>query len=136
MSAIMFEENAQRQVALILDPLFGERCIPLLRQMPVWLVDSVDNRRAADMVRREGRDGAMNELTTFPARGSELPVQACERMLPSLDEHHDGDSQRPAYNTLQVIGVGLDDISRSSFHAVGFDQFLPTDTGFIAIKRA
>lgn len=121
-----------RRVALVLDPNFGQECQRLLKLMPIWIVDSITNRKAVDDI-REGERNESN-LTTFQARDGESPAAMCERIVQSLDDHYNERSQSPEYAELNVIGVQLDEVKRPIFHELGFSEFSRTPGGFVARK--
>lgn len=128
----MLEKNCQ--VALVLDRNFGEGLIPLSELMPVWIIDSLQNRAVVEKIRNTGSSGTARLVTTFPARELEPLEMTCERILQSLDEHHNDCSQTPGYSELNVIGVSLGEVSLKPFLELNFDQFLRTDKGFNAKK--
>jgi hypothetical protein len=128
----MFEKN--NQDALVLEPGFGENLISLGKQMPIWIIDSTQNRSVVEKIRNTEFFKA--EITTFQARKQESLAMACERILQSLDEHYNECSQTPGYSELMVIGVSLDDVSLKPFLELNFNQFLRTATGFIAKKSS
>jgi hypothetical protein len=122
-----------RRVALVLDPNFGKECSRLVARMPVWVVDSVANRTAVDAIRK-GESGNDSDLTTFQARGGESLAAMCERIVQSLDDHYNEQSQSPGYAELNVIGVQLNEVSMPIFHELGFSEFSRTPGGFLAKK--
>lgn len=120
------------QVALVLKDDFGEALFPLSACMPVWIIDSSDNRSIVETIRNSSEAG--ETITTFPKREPESLGVACERIMQSLDEHHNECSQTPGYKELVIIGVSLGDVSLKPFLELGFIHFLATTTGFIAKK--
>jgi hypothetical protein len=47
----MFHES--ELVGVVVDPAFGDKLAELSKGMPVWIADTVINRRAAEHVRRD-----------------------------------------------------------------------------------
>lgn len=131
---MLIEEKSSR-VALVLEPMFGDECISLRELMPVWIIDSPQNRAAVDKIRNSRLPGK-SEVTTFQKREGESLVMACGRIVQSLDDHYDEHSQTPGYTELNVIGVSLGEVSLSQFLELNFDEFVRTATGFIAKKSA
>lgn len=119
-----------RKVALVLDPDFGEQLIPWAEAMPVWVIGSPCNRLTIDRLRLAD---ALS-ITTFDAKEAESYELTCERIVHSLDQHHDGYAQSPEYNELNVIGVSLGSILLKGFLELGFDLFEQTPSGFVAKK--
>lgn len=117
----------------MLEPMFGDECVSLHELMPVWIIDSPQNRIAVEKIRKSG---GLNEadVTTFQAKEGESLVKACERIVQSLDDHYNEHSQTPGYSELAVIGVSLGDVSLRPFLELNFDEFVRTATGFIAKK--
>ncbi|WP_426173001.1 hypothetical protein [Massilia sp. TWR1-2-2] len=120
------------QVVLVLDPKLSETDFFLTDGMPLWIVESAQNRTVVEKIRSAGN--APDSITFFPLRGNESPRTACERIVQSLDEHHDECSQTPAYDELTVVGVGIDEVSLAPFVELGFTQFQVSTLGFIAKK--
>lgn len=124
------------QVALVLERDFGEELISLSEHMPVWIIDSLQNRPVVEKIRNTKSSGAAEIITTFQAGDLESLEMACERIVQSLDEHHNDYSQTPGYSELMVIGVSLGDVSLKPFLELNFDQFSRTNKGFIAKKHS
>lgn len=124
------------QVALVLERDFREELIPLIERMPVWIIDSPQNLPVVEKIRNTKLSGTAEIITTFQARDLESLEMACERIVQSLDEHHNDCSQTPGYSELMVIGVSLGNVSLKPFLELNFDQFLRTNKGFIAKKNS
>ena len=129
---MLIEERSSR-AALVLEPMFGDECISLRELMPVWIIDSSQNRAAVEKIRKSGLPEE-SDVTMFQTRDGESLVMACERIVLSLDDHYNEHSQTPGYTELTVIGVSLGDVSLRPFLELNFDEFVRTDTGFIAKK--
>jgi hypothetical protein len=129
---MLIEERSSR-AALVLEPMFGDECISLRELMPVWIIDSSQNRAAVEKIRKSGLPEE-SDVTMFQTRDGESLVMACERIVLSLDDHYNEHSQTPGYTELNVIGVSLGDVSLRPFLELNFDEFVRTDTGFIAKK--
>ncbi|GAB2878617.1 hypothetical protein GCM10027277_54790 [Pseudoduganella ginsengisoli] len=131
---IMSIDERKSRVALVLEPMFGNECMTQLERMPVWIIDSPQNRAAVEKIRKAG---VLDEsgVTTFQPREGESLVMACERIVQSLDDHYNERSQTPGYSELAVIGVSLGEVSLRPFWELNFDEFVRTATGFIARRR-
>ena len=128
------DEEKSSQVTLVLDPAFGDGLIPMQELMPVWIVDSPQNQSVVEKIRNTQSSNGVKIITTFPTRERESLGMVCERIVQSLDDHHNEYSQTPGYSELRVIGVSLGDVSLKPFLELNFDQFVQTATGFIARK--
>lgn len=120
------------QVVLVLDPASSENDITLSESRCLWIVESAQNRTAVEKIRSAGNAPA--SITFFPLRENESLGTACERIVQSLDEHHDECSQTPEYDELTVVGVGLDEVSLIPFLELGFSHFRVSTLGFNAEK--
>lgn len=122
------------RVALVLDSAYGAEIISLCKAMPAWVIESPQNLAVIEKLRSATEEGMASTVTTFPKRDDESLGAVCQRIVQSLDQHHDEYSQSPAYNELDVIGVSLGDISLAPFLDLGFSEFLQTSNGFVARK--
>lgn len=119
------------QVALILDEKITEEIQFLAKGMPIWIVQTPDNAKFIDRLRQAlGTNGS---VTTFPSRG-ESKTDLAERIIYTLDEHHDEHSQDNPYDTLLVFGLALREAKQDAFRDLGFSEFEEADYGFIARK--
>jgi hypothetical protein len=114
------------KVLLVLDENYGEKIIPFLGKIPLWIIGSYHNRKA--LMGYEGSE----YVTTFMTRHGESKPAVCERILFSLDDHFNECSCIGGYNDLNVIGVDLGDVSLKPFLELGFSTFSVDSDGFIA----
>jgi hypothetical protein len=122
------------RVILILDPYYGDKLKNLcVNYLSMWVVNSPENTNTIHSLRLDNHYKNIS-LTSFSLREGESPPDACERILESLDQHHNKYSANGEYLELEVIGVTLDKISSQLFFEFGFTKFIQTDTGFIAYK--
>ncbi|WP_194714286.1 hypothetical protein [Noviherbaspirillum soli] len=119
-----------KQVALVLNEKVAETIKPLIKGMPIWIVETQENAAFIDELRQ--RSG--NVITTFPSRNGESKTDLAERIIYTLDEHHDAHSQDDPYDTLLVFGLTLAKSKKNAFLDLGFSKFEQTDFGFIARK--
>jgi hypothetical protein len=127
------KENSNSQVTLVLDLTFGEKLIEVGQVMPVWIIDSSENRPVVEQLRKNAHDLSQS-ITLFAAKKDEPIETACDRIVQSLDEHHNDFSQTPGYSWLRVIGVSLEEVNLKSFLDLNFDHFCLTSNGFLAKK--
>jgi hypothetical protein len=119
-----------KQVALVLDEKVTETIKSVIKGMPIWIVETQGNAAFID----ESRQGSGNVITTFPSRKGESKTDLVERIIYTLDEHHDAHSQDDPYDTLLVFGLTLSESKKEAFLDLGFSKFEKTDLGFIARK--
>lgn len=119
------------QVILVLESDYGSGLMAQWKTVPMWIVDSPSNRRVVEATRALEPEWM---ITTFPLRDGESRADACERIIDSLDQHHNEFAQRPPYSELVVIGLSLSDVSLKPFVELGFTEFLLTSAGFTARK--
>lgn len=117
-------------VALVLDPVFGDRVIALARQMPVWVVSSQINDKTASFVRKNFDDG---RITTLHQRPGESSADCLVRAMYAIDEHHGEVSQDVAYDTLWVYGT-TEKLSKEIATELGFKSITAIANGFKAEK--
>lgn len=102
-------------VLLILDPEFGDRLDNLPRPYPIWIVESERNRAVL-----ENLPPAYGPLTVFPPRKDESATHIFERIVDSLDQHHNELAQDPPYDTLVVYGLPAEADMLDSLRDLGF----------------
>lgn len=116
----------QVSVALILDPIFGERVITLAQQMPVWIVSSPVNDQMVHLARTNLNDG---RITTLHLRPGEASADLLVRAVYAIDEHHGEVSQAVAYNTLWVYGT-TEVLPQDVAAELGFKSITASADGF------
>lgn len=128
-------EKANNRVALVLDIDFTKKIAPLAEIMPIWIIDTPQNRIAVEKIRNAVSSRSVEPITMFQSKPGESTEQSCERIVQSLDEHHNEYSQTPGYTELMIIGASLSKISLTPFLELEFNQFFSTETGFVAKKQ-
>jgi len=117
-------------IALILDPVFGEKIAPLAEVMPVWVVESAINNEAVDILRPKFQNG---HITKFLVMVDEKPSDTMRRVLYAIEEHHGVASQVEPYDTLEVYGCNSK-LFLAFSDELGFRFIFPTEFGFRAEK--
>ena len=118
-------------MALVVDPLYGERLRLLAAQMPVWIADTLVNRAVASLLWTED---AHVQITTFTVDPVASTAERCAAVLPSIVEHHGDHVQSPPLASIRVVGGELTEGLRAAFEQVGFRRFEWTPEGFEAIR--
>ncbi len=126
----MSEANAS--VAIVVDPNFGDRLLPLANQMSVWIADTPTNRASAESVWSQPRSTELN-VTTFRVAGDDASKWCCA-ILPQVALHHGNYSQSPGYDSLEVFGTGVNSDLRDAFSSYGFTISSESPDGFRAVR--
>lgn len=110
-------------VALVVDPAFGERVVPLSERVHVWLVDSEPNRAAAERLWARGIAPAGHPLesgiTLFQGEGR-TPSDVAIAILDMLTEHHNEWSHDPPMTVLEIHGAAITPALREALEDFGF----------------
>jgi hypothetical protein len=124
-----------RSVALVFNPDFGDRLERLAFRMPAWIVDTEENRAAAEAVWHMAQEWPQISVTLFRATASAVPQRdEWSGIIEQVELHHGSYSQRVAYDTLDVVGTQLTQGAREAFEAAGFQLLETTADGFRATK--
>jgi hypothetical protein len=123
-------KSCSPEVAIVVDPEFGERLDALATKQPVWVAGSATNRAAAE---RLWREPAPYVVTTFLYDATAPRAQVLAEILPVVDEHHGERSCDPPYRRLAVYGVRPNGAARAALSVIGFEFDAVTVDGFTAI---
>jgi hypothetical protein len=102
------------RICIVLNPAFGAHLENFEKQMPVWVVQSVENDKAVADLRRSGR----SNLTSFVQ-------EDFSDLLASIDEHH------PGWRELEIHGTGIDESAKPLMERFGGGMFTPFGAGFV-----
>jgi hypothetical protein len=132
---LFFVDKVPYSVSVVLNREFGPRVRELLKEGPVWVVDSPANCDAAQMLWKEfpSRDH-LNGVTVFKAAANHSPEQMLICEMETIDMHHGVYSSDPAYTVIRVIGCTLRPEVREALAKFGFDSFNCTAEGFEALR--
>ncbi|HEX7664506.1 MAG TPA: hypothetical protein VF407_08350 [Polyangiaceae bacterium] len=116
MARTLKADNAEA-VAVVLDGRFGESAIALARTVHVWLVDSVENRLAAERAWESKRCDfdSSRSVTLFDPIG-ELSEDRLMSLLDTVFDHH------PGLERFSLLGVELTPSLTSALQDVGFSS--------------
>jgi hypothetical protein len=129
--------RSHRRVAVVLDKAYGARVDALATRVPVWMVDSADNRRAAaayeaSQARRDPTSHPV-ALCLFPS-----PSRVEDQLLEIVRSIIALDADAPAgefpYPILSVIGLEATDTMRASLREYGLTSTTKTRDGFVATR--
>ncbi len=120
-------------VAVVVDPVFGERLFSVAPRMPVWIADTPRNRLAVEQhrTRYHGQQSA-DGVTTFTVDPNTSSEDWCAKVLSTVDLHHGRLSHNPPYSALEVFGATLTPALRATLGDLGFDLFTEREDGFRA----
>jgi hypothetical protein len=120
-------------VAIVVDVAFGSRLSSVAQRMPLWIVDTLVNRAAAEEHWHANPGQSHTEgVTTFKFDERGTPEQWCSDVLSSVDLHHGQDSHDPPYGVVEVFGTHLTQELRAEFAGLGFTDFSERLDGFRA----
>jgi hypothetical protein len=123
------------QVAIVLDPQFAEKLGDLAASMPVWVVDTPENRRIAELLwAQSSRDSIARDVTTAKADSTEATPFLLSRLLSLVDLHHGEFSHDPPWTLLHVYGVQLCPSVEAVLAEFGIDNIQAYDDHFVASR--
>jgi hypothetical protein len=111
------------RVALVLVPDYRESLKKLAFRMPVWILETAENRAAAQEALRAAEEWPQIDVTIFngaPGKREEWAAQ-----VGMIDLH-------VRISTLEVIGSEMTLPARAALTELGFDRFESTREGFRA----
>ena len=122
-------------VFIVLDQSFGDRLLPLLRQAPVWLIDSSENQLAAEeRWKQDPSNNFLEGVTLFQANTSSSLEDVLISELPTIEEHHGGASEPVHYRILDVIGIEHSPGLAAALFQYSFADIKITPDGFRATR--
>jgi len=123
------------RVFVVVDREYGERLSELARTGPVWVVDTPNNRAAAQKIWAvDANRSHLNGVTTFKTGEDCSPEDTLINELDTIDLHHGTYSANPPYTVLEVIGAVMSERLKTELSAFGFDEFEATAEGFCAVR--
>ena len=118
-----------KEVALVLDPQFGDRIDELARRMPVWILNDPANSQAVARARAAGAS-----ITTFDRKPNESMQDLFLRTAYNIEEHHGTGAGSPSYDTLEVHGMPAASCPPRIQADLGFKTVTDAHWGFVARK--
>ena len=119
-------------VAVVVDPMFGERLFSVAARMPVWIADTPKNRLAVEEHWAQHSGQSTNEgVTAFKVDPTASPEDWCAGVLGTVDLHGQF-SHDPPYSVIEVFGVTVTPALRATPGELGFHSFTDRDDGFRA----
>jgi hypothetical protein len=118
--------NDMSRVALVLVPDFRDSLKKLAFRMPVWIVETPENRVAAQDTWHMAEEWPQVDVTIFNGAPSKREEWVAQVGL--IDLH-------VRVSTLEVIGSEMTLPARAALTELGFDRFETTREGFRAKRR-
>jgi hypothetical protein len=111
------------RLAFVLNPDFRDRLKQLAFRMPVWIVETPENRLAAQEAWHIAEDWPQIDVTVF----SGMPVRREEwrDRIATIDMH-------TMITTIEIIGGEMTLPARAALTELGFTKFEQTEEGFRA----
>ena len=123
------------RVCVVVDRAFGDRLTLLASRVPLWVVDTPANRVVVQRLRKQrAEESHLTGVTIFTDSAPSSPEELLLSQLDAIDLHHGSSSADPPFTALDVLGTPLTDRIRSALSAFGFNQFLPGENGFSALR--
>ena len=115
-------------VAVILDPDFGDELASLVNRMAVWVIDSALNTPVAERLWSDHPpDG---RVTTFAASSAQSPQDVIMGTLVDVDLHH------PDWTTIYVIGCAPNQAISQFVQEFGGELMLIDQRSFLVTREA
>jgi len=123
------------RVFVVVDREYGERLSELARTGPVWIVDTPNNRAAAQKIwAADANRSHLEGVTTFKTGDDCSCEDTLINELDTIDLHHGSYSADPPYTVLEVIGAVMSERVKTELSQFGFGEFQATAEGFRAMR--
>jgi hypothetical protein len=113
-----------RSVAIVLEPDFASRLEKLAFRTPVWIVDTPENRAAAEQAWHASVEWPHITVTLFRPPASR----------PTREDWLALFGQIGAFDSVEVIGSALTPSARAALVDLGFERFDDGGTRFRAVR--
>jgi hypothetical protein len=101
------------KVAVVVEPLYNELA-PLVSKMPVWIVESSENKSSATKIWAQKSDASQTDLTTFKVQDTSERQENCLDIIKVIELHH------PEMSELLVVGLEATESLRQGFLDIGY----------------
>ncbi len=118
-----------RNVAIVFDPDFGTQLERLAFHTPVWIVETAENRTAAEAAWRDAVEWPHLMVTLFRPPEEHPSKEDWRGLFEQITFHE------RSFDSVEVIGEPLTVVVRAALKELGFDRFDETRDGFRA-RRA
>jgi hypothetical protein len=130
----MVQNETAHGVAIVVDPVFGEKLFGLAARLHVWILETPVNKVAAQAVWSEGANvhSLDRGATTFSGKPTDPPDEIVTSMLDTIDLHHGEYGHSPPLSVLEVYGAKPTTALSAALAERGFTNVSPMDDGFRA----
>jgi len=105
-----------KSIALVLDPDFAEKIIPLSKTMPVWIISSPANDAICKEIHHKSAD---SQITRIFSRADETKNDLIARSIYLIDEHHGISSCSQPYESIIIYGASEAEIGSDVLDSIG-----------------
>jgi hypothetical protein len=123
-----------KAVAIVLEPDYSARLRDLAFTVPVWLIETPANRRAADEVWMHAQDWPQLSVTIISDLPPSMRKEDWRRLLDQIELRHGPAAQRFPFDALLLIGTEMTPSLRAALNDTGFGAVEKTADGFRAAK--
>ncbi|MCP3931189.1 MAG: hypothetical protein GY705_19060 [Bacteroidetes bacterium] len=131
--------NFVHKVALVVDPNFGEKLLPIANTMHVWAVGSAINMDAIQIWYERDLEQDLSfyrGASSFDYDEGAKPEKIASDIIETIDDHHgpnwtEENGEIPEWSCIFVYGCSLKDPILSTLMEYGIDDFEETAFGFI-----
>ncbi|HYF13518.1 MAG TPA: hypothetical protein VD971_00450 [Phycisphaerales bacterium] len=122
------------EVAIVVDPDFGEALRPLSRRMHVWTIQSPTNQPVIDLIWQEPGEYSLEcGVTSFPREDEPLRELFAD-VVADVELHHGVWAHDPPWTVLHSYGIGVTDHVRETLAEYGVDQIEERPDHFVATR--
>ena len=127
----MTQTEMAHVVAVVVDPLFGERLFALAARLDVWIMDTPGNKAAVEAYWHDcdRTPSIEHDVTTFYARQSDPPDEVVASMLDTINDHHGEYGHEPPWSGVEVFGSSPTPRLVAALAEIGFSRVVPTPGG-------
>ena len=123
------------EVALVVDPAFGDKLVDLADRLHVWVIDTPANRTAAELARKGSREHSLERgITTFRADAARPPEEIVVASFSDIELHHGEYSHDPPWSVLEVYGTAVTEAISAALEKFGFAVAEAHEDGFRAVR--
>ena len=123
--------GSHTRVAIVMLSDFSAQLAELAQHSHVWIVDTPDNRRAAELLWADGPYDLTHGVTTFTVHEGESPEDSLVNLLAVIDEHHGLRAESAADVVLEVRGASLTPTVRLALETLGPFDVHEDAVGFV-----
>ena len=126
------------KVAVVVDPIFGERLRDLSKRLHVWICAAkVNVEIAQEIYSKTGNEHSWESgVTTFKFMESDSSEEIFLGIIDTVDLHHGEFSHVPPWSVVEVYGTKLTPAIKSKLTLFGEGSFEEIETGFVFLRKS